>query len=84
MQGSWTEYLVLWTNSLGFIWDIWNFLNIFKSWVWAQSRRSKSYFWVDTSSEFYEITTTNVNKILQLTDFLGIGENKNESYLENK
>ena len=23
MYGSWTEYAVLWTNSLGFIWDIW-------------------------------------------------------------
>ena len=28
-----------------------NFLKICKSWVWAQSRRLKSYFWVDTFSE---------------------------------
>ena len=26
MSGSWTEYAVLWTNYLGFIWDILNFL----------------------------------------------------------
>ena len=40
MYGSWTEYADLWTNSLGFIGDIWNGYKIYKSWVWAQSRRS--------------------------------------------
>ena len=28
------------TNSLGFIWDIWNGYKIYKSWVWAKSWRS--------------------------------------------
>ena len=40
MKGSWTEYAVLWTNSLGFIWDMWKGYKIYKSWVWAQSWRS--------------------------------------------
>ena len=42
MLGSWTEYAVLWTNSLGLIWDIWNVYKIYKSWVWVQSRCSNS------------------------------------------
>ena len=45
-------HAVLWTNFLGLIWDI-NFLKICKSWIWAQSRRSKSYFWVDKFSEMF-------------------------------
>ena len=52
MYGSWTEYAVLWKTSLVFIWDIFHFLKICKSWVWAQNRRrSKFYFWVDTFSK---------------------------------
>ena len=42
MYGSWAEYAVLWTNSLGFIWDILNELKIYIYWVWAQDRRSNS------------------------------------------
>jgi len=40
---------VLLTTSLGFNWDIQNFLRTLESWVWVQSRRSKSYFLVDYS-----------------------------------
>ena len=29
MYGSWTEYAVLWTNSLGFIWDIKRFYGVY-------------------------------------------------------
>ena len=50
---SWTEYAVLWKTSFGFIWDILNFLKICKSWVWAESRRSKSPFCVDTFLELF-------------------------------
>ena len=40
---------MLLTTSLGFNWDIQNFLRTLESWVWVQSRRSKSYFLVDYS-----------------------------------
>ena len=38
MYGSWTEYAVLWTNSLGFIWDIKNVSTMYNHWVWSQSK----------------------------------------------
>ena len=48
MCGSWTENVVLRKKILGFIWDIWNVLMMYNYWVWAQSRRSKSYIWIIT------------------------------------
>ena len=41
----WTKYAVLSKTSLGFIWDIFHFLKICESWVWAQIRRSKLLIW---------------------------------------
>ena len=50
MYGGWSEYAVLWTNSLGFIWDVYDDSTIYIYWVWSQSRLSKSsYENVDTN-----------------------------------
>ena len=38
------ELLVLWTKSLGFIWDIQNNSTKYNYWALVQSRRSKSSF----------------------------------------
>ena len=46
MYGGWTEYAVLWTNYLGFIWEIKNVSTTYIFWPWSQSRLSKSSFWV--------------------------------------
>ena len=38
-------------KKIGFIWDIWNVSTAFNYWVWAQSRRSKSWIRLDTFSK---------------------------------
>ena len=48
MCGSWTENVARRKKNFGFIWDRWNVLMMYNYWVWAQSRRSKSYIWVVT------------------------------------
>ena len=53
MYGGWTEYVVLWTNFLGFIWDIYNISTTYNYWVWAQSLHLKSWILVGTFLESF-------------------------------
>ena len=55
MLGSWTEYAGLWTNFLGIIWDIQNFLKICKSWVWVYALNNARYC-ISFSIYFCDIT----------------------------
>ena len=53
MYGGWPEYVVLWTHFLWFIWDVENVTTTYIYWVSAQSRHSKSWFWMGTFPELF-------------------------------
>ena len=49
MYGGWTKYVrSIVDNFLGFIWDRLNVFMMYNYWVWAHSRRSKSWIWMGT------------------------------------
>ena len=67
MYGGWIEYAVLWTNSLGFIWDIKTFLRgIITEFDRKVEFQNHLFGWIRFEKRFFSITTTkNVTKILQ-------------------
>ena len=78
MYSGWTEYVVLWTDVLGFIWDI---KKRFYCVYWEQSRPSKSWMWVVLISESVFLLLNNDDKKCEqnfTANQLGTGwENKN-------